>query len=108
MPVLLEMPAAAASAHGTHDAVLSTFAGSIWIGLLAVVVHTAAMLIAAGAIAGAVFAWVGLMVLRRAWINFDLLWSVALIATGAVFLLLAGIDLAAHGHAHHAELGLRS
>jgi hypothetical protein len=39
------------------------------------------------------------MVLRRAWINFGLLWSVALIATGAIFLLLAGIGLAAHGHA---------
>jgi uncharacterized protein (DUF486 family) len=107
MPVLLEMPVAA-STHGAHDAVLSAFAGSIWIGLLAVAVHTAAMLLAAGVIAWVIFACVGLMVLRRAWINFDLLWSAALIATGAIFLLLAGTDLAARGHAHHAELGMRS
>jgi hypothetical protein len=106
MPVLLEMPAAAASGHGAHHAVLSMFAGSIWIGLLAVVVHTTAMLLAAGAIAWAVFAWVGLAVLRRAWINLDWLWGIALIAIGALFVLLAGIDLVAHGHAQHAELGM--
>src|SRR5262245_59573481 len=43
MPVLLELPAAPAHDHGAHDAVLSAFAGSLWIGLLAVAVHTAAM-----------------------------------------------------------------
>ena len=107
MPVLLELPAAGAggSAHGAHDAVLAVFAGSLWTGLLAVIVHTLAMLVAAGAIAWLVYAWVGVAVLRRAWINLDLIWSVALIATGAVFLVLAGLDLVpqsgGHHHAHH-------
>ncbi len=76
-------------------------AGSLWTGLLAVAVHTLAMLVAAGAIAWVIFAWVGLAVLRRAWINLDLLWSLALIATGAVFLVLAGIDLVPAGAGHH-------
>jgi hypothetical protein len=50
-----------------------------------------------------IFAWAGLAVLRRAWINLDLVWSFALIATGAIFLVLAGIDLASrHAHQHHA------
>ena len=80
--------------HGAHDAALAAFAGSLWTGLLAVTVHTLAMLLAAGAIAWLVFAWVGLAVLRRAWINLDLIWSAALIATGAVFLVLAGLDFA--------------
>jgi hypothetical protein len=94
MPVLLELPAGPSSlSHLDHDAVLVPFAGSIATGLLAVVVHTLAMLIAAGLIAWAVFAWIGLAILRRAWINLDLLWSAALIGAGATFLLLAGIDL---------------
>jgi hypothetical protein len=59
------------------------------------------MLIAAGVIAWLVFAWIGLAVLRRAWINFDLVWSVTLIATGVIFLVLAGLDLAPGGAAHH-------
>ena len=80
---------------------LAVFAGSLWTGLLAVTVHTLAMLAAAGAIAWLVYAWVGVAVLRRAWINLDLIWSVALIATGAVFLVLAGLDLVPHGGGHH-------
>jgi len=104
MPVLLELPAGAATsmdAHGAHDAVMSTFAGSLWTALLAVTVHTVAMLIAAGAIAWVIFAWVGLAVLRRAWINLDYVWSAMLIATGAVFLVLAGLDLVPAGAGHH-------
>src|SRR5712692_4542900 len=102
MPVLLELPAGAGSAaslgsHGVHDAITAAFVGSLWTGLLAVAVHTIAMLIAAGAIAWVIFAWVGLAVLRRAWINLDLIWSAALIATGAIFLVLAGVDLVPHG-----------
>jgi hypothetical protein len=98
VPVLLELPAGAGESlgHGGH-----MLAGSLWTGLLAVGVHTLAMLVAAGAIAWVIFAWVGLAVLRRAWINLDLLWSLALIATGAVFLVLAGIDLVPAGAGHH-------
>lgn len=105
MPVLLELPATGSPPHGAHDAALAVFAGSLWTGLLAVTVHTLAMLAAAGAIAWLVYAWVGVAVLRRAWINLDLIWSAALIATGAVFLVLAGLDLVppggGHHHAHH-------
>jgi hypothetical protein len=102
MPVLLELPAGGAgSSHDAHDAVLAVFAGSLWTGLLAVTVHTLAMLAAAGAIAWLVYAWVGVAVLRRAWINLDLIWSAALIATGAVFLVLAGLDLVPQGGGHH-------
>jgi hypothetical protein len=102
MPVLLELPTGAGVApHDGHAAALAVFAGSLWTGLLAVTVHTLAMLIAAGAIAWLIYAWLGLALLRRAWINLDLIWSAALIATGTVFLLLAGIDLAAQAPAHH-------
>ncbi len=104
MPLLLELPHGAAAgpgSHGAHDAAMLALAGSIWVGLLAVAVHTLAMLLAAGAIAWVIFAWVGLAVLRRAWINLDLVWSIVLIATGAIFLVLAGIDLASQPVQHH-------
>jgi hypothetical protein len=101
MPVLLELPEGAASAHGSHDAVVSALAGSLWTGLLAVIVHTAAMLVAAGAIAWLIYAWIGLAVLRRAWINLDIIWSAVLIGTGLIFLLFAGLDLAPSPAPHH-------
>src|SRR5262249_10078013 len=105
MPVLLELPAGAVPAHGAHhgahDAALSAFAGSLWSGLIAVVVHTAAMLLAAGLIAWVIYAWIGLAVLRRGWINLDLIWSAVLIGTGVIFLVLAGLDLASHAPPHH-------
>jgi hypothetical protein len=102
MPLLLELPAGMPASHGAHDHAMEAFAGSLWTGLLAVTVHTLAMLIAAGLIAWVIFAWVGLSVLRRAWINFDLVWSIALIVTGAIFLVLGGLDLApSHPPGHH-------
>jgi hypothetical protein len=52
-------------------------------------VHTLAMLIVTTAIAVAVHAWLDLAVLKRAWINLDLLWTAGLLAAGA-WLLLAG------------------
>jgi hypothetical protein len=81
--------------------IITTAWGSLWTGLLAATVHTAAMLIAAGLIAWVIFAWVGLAVLRRAWINLDYVWSAVLIGTGVVFLVLAGLDLVPAGAAHH-------
>jgi hypothetical protein len=52
--------------------------------LLATLVHTAAQLVAMGAAAAAVYRFVGLEVLNRAWINDELVWPVALALTGAV------------------------
>jgi hypothetical protein len=49
--------------------------------------HTAAMLAAMTVVALAVYEWVGLAVLRSAWINFDLLWIGALAACGGLLLL---------------------
>jgi hypothetical protein len=40
-------------------------------------------------IAVAVFEWVGLGILRSAWINIDLIWTVALVLTGALLLFLS-------------------
>jgi len=77
IPVLLHVPV-----HVHHAAHLQ--AG---MGVAAVGVHTAAMLAAAGVIAVVVYRWVGLAFLRSGWINVDLLWTIALIAMGAVLLI---------------------
>jgi Mn2+/Fe2+ NRAMP family transporter len=48
----------------------------------AVLVHTLAMLVVMGAIALVVYEKLGLAILRRAWINLDLIWAVAIVAAG--------------------------
>jgi hypothetical protein len=63
-----------------------TASGSLAMTLAAVSVHTAAMLAVTGAIAVVVYEWVGLAILRTAWLNLDLIWTAALATTG-VFLL---------------------
>lgn len=55
--------------------------------IAAVGVHTLAMLAATSFVALAVYRWVGLEILRSAWINVDLLWTLVLFATGAVLLI---------------------
>ena len=58
------------------------------ISIAAVGVHSLSMLLVTGAVSVIVYEWVDLGFLRRAWINFDALWTVALIGVGTV--LLAG------------------
>ena len=50
-------------------------------------VHTLGHLVLAGALAWLVYEKVGVAVLRTAWFNLDLIWSAALLATGAFVLL---------------------
>jgi hypothetical protein len=46
------------------------------------------MLVVTGAIALVVYDWLGVAILRRAWINLDLLWTVALVATGLILFVI--------------------
>jgi hypothetical protein len=59
---------------------------SLLISLAAVAVHMVATLAVTGVVALAVYGWFGVGFLRRGWINFDLLWSGALVATGVVLI----------------------
>ncbi|TCL68141.1 hypothetical protein [Rhizobium sp. BK251] len=59
---------------------------SFAVSLGAVAVHTLAMLAVTGLIAAIVFEWLGLSLLRSAWINFDLIWTLALGTTGLILL----------------------
>jgi hypothetical protein len=56
--------------------------------LAALTVHTLAMLAVMATVAVIVFEVLGLELLRRAWINLDLVWSVALVAAGVATLVV--------------------
>ena len=81
VPVLIPLCVAASPAREL------TATGSLPIALAAVGVHTAAMLAVTLAMALSVYEWLGLSFLRRGWINFDLIWAAALVATGIVLIV---------------------
>jgi hypothetical protein len=57
-------------------------------GIFATGVHTAGYLAVTGLIAWIVYRKVGLAILRKAWFNLDLLWAMALVATGLITFLM--------------------
>ena len=63
-------------------------AGGVNVGL-AIGLHTTSMLLTMAAVAWVVYRKLGLMVLRKGWVNFDLIWSVALLIVGGVALVIA-------------------
>ena len=83
VPILLPL------GHGGSHASHLPASESLTLALAAVGVHTLAMLAVTGAIAVAVYDWLGLAFLRRGWINLDLLWTAALAATGLLLLISA-------------------
>lgn len=85
LPVLFGMSLEGARAHHHHGHAAFGDPGSA---LLAVAVHTAGYLLVTGAVAWIVYEKLGLALLRRAWINLDLIWGVALLATGAAVLFV--------------------
>jgi len=61
----------------------ATSLGNTWaVAIAGVVVHTGAMLATTAAIALAVHEWIGVGILRSAWINLDALWIAALASIG--------------------------
>ncbi len=83
-----QMLALSLCAPGTEMTDTIAALGAAGAGLAVVLVHMAAMLAMIAAVALAVFDTVGLGILRRGWVNFDLLWAGALIGTGVAILLL--------------------
>lgn len=80
LPVLTNTPAGP-HAHGVS--------GGLSAGVFVTGVHTLAMFTAAGAVAVLVYEVLGLRILRRAWLNVDRLWALALMGAGTATLLTA-------------------
>jgi len=87
LPVLLGMSAMGYGHHDMHMHMLM-MSGGPWVGVLAVAVHTLGYLLITGAVAFVVYEKVGLNLLRKAWVNLDLVWAFALIVTAGVALLM--------------------
>jgi hypothetical protein len=83
-PVLLGLPAVSPAHESPKIALGATAAVQ---GAAAATVHALAMLLTMGAVAILVYEKLGLVVLRRAWLNLDALWAAALVAAGIVTLL---------------------
>jgi hypothetical protein len=62
---------------------------SLTTALAAAAIHMGAMLAVTGAVAALVYEWVGLSMLRTAWINLDLIWVCALASAGLLLFVLA-------------------
>lgn len=70
---------------------LSSNAGpstALLLGLAAIGIHTVTMLLVIGIVSILVYDWLGVGFLRTGWVNLDLLWCLALFATGAMLLLI--------------------
>ncbi len=100
LPILLKMStlhAAADLGDSAHHLHALGFAGpwfagpwsvGPWTASIALLVHTLGYLLATGLIAFVVYKKLGLDVLRKTWVNLDLIWAVALIATAGFTLLI--------------------
>jgi hypothetical protein len=89
VPVVLRgSTAEALNGMTRHNHAHLTATASPLAGMFATGVHTAGYLAVTGLIAWIVYRRVGLAILRKAWFNMDLLWAVALIATGVVAFLM--------------------
>jgi len=99
LPVLMRMPQGSEHAmhdmsahadHAAHAAHIQTMGASAapTSEFAAVAIHTGAMFLVMAVIALVVFEKLGLTILRRAWVNLDMVWAVALITSGVLSLAL--------------------
>lgn len=84
LPVMMGMSAGAGHHEGHTVPVIADGWRS---GALAVALHTFGYLLVTGTVALVVYKKLGLNLLRKAWINLDLIWAVALIVTAGLALL---------------------
>ena len=87
LPVLFEMHGGdswAGSTASMHHVHLAAMGGSAT-NLSAVLVHTLGYLVVTGFVAWVVYEKLGLALLRKAWLNLDLIWAVAVIVTGSLY-----------------------
>ena len=86
-PILVDLHSASISAHAHQAMTMATpIHATLGVAQTAAIVllHTSAMLLVMGTVALAVYEWVGLQILRSAWINLDAIWASALVAAGAL------------------------
>jgi hypothetical protein len=81
LPLVIATPAAGNPVH--HMSALPIGLSAVeWSGVWATLVHTAGYLLVTGLLAVIVYEKVGVRFLRKAWVNLDVIWAVALVLTG--------------------------
>jgi uncharacterized membrane protein len=92
IPILLSLSSAGQMEgvhdHSAHMDETLTGTATVLTDLGAVVLHTLAMFAVMGAVAILVYEKLGVMILKRTWINVDLLWAGALVAAGVITLVI--------------------
>ncbi|MDO8434391.1 MAG: hypothetical protein Q7S58_18475 [Candidatus Binatus sp.] len=84
-PILLRM--APEGEHAGHAMAMAQAAHTMTQAVAVMLLHTGAMMLTMGAIAIVVYDYVGLAILRSAWINLDMIWAGALVAAGIISLV---------------------
>jgi hypothetical protein len=74
--------------HSSHAASLASVGSVDWPTIWATSVHTVGYLLVTALLAVIVYERAALHLVRRAWINFDLVWAIALILTGAAVAIM--------------------
>jgi hypothetical protein len=85
---LMVLPLVLHGAGAPHGMTHAAYAGA-WSATWATVVHRAGYLSVSGVLALVVFEKLGVGLLRTAWLNVDLVWAMALVATSVATLVMA-------------------
>jgi hypothetical protein len=86
VPIFLGMTNSAVPAHACHVAVESN--GTMWASVIATALHAAGYLAITAIVSVVVFEKFGVGLLRKAWLNLDVMWAASLITAGVVTLLI--------------------
>ena len=89
VPIYLGICATIDSNAG-HAAADTLISGNVSIAAMVAILHTLAMMISGGAIAVAIYYWMGLKFLSKGWFNLDVVWALSLIIVGVVSFLTMG------------------
>ena len=73
--------------EGGHLAASELFARNAGVLVGVIVAHTAAMMVAGGGLAYAVYRWLGLNFLRKSWFDLEVVWACSLVGVGILGLL---------------------
>jgi hypothetical protein len=92
IPIVLRLSSSSgqegAHAHTTHGGAIMSGSAGVIADLAVVGVHTSAMFVVMGLVAVVVYEKLGVMILKRTWINLDLVWAGALVAAGLITLVV--------------------
>ena len=83
VPIFLGICAVAELDTG-HQAAASLMSDNVKTAFTVATAHTAAMMLAGGVLAGAMYFWLGLKFLSKTWFNLDIAWALSLIGVGVL------------------------